>query len=137
MNIALKRTAVAAAVIASLFVLGTQAGRAQVGSTSPVAFAGSSIAGSMDDSDRLRTTRAMETSPTGEQTSWRNSETGNSYSVTVTRTFEVAIGFCRDFNAVGEIKGSKETARGTACRRGDGSWNLQARTSSAQSGRSP
>ena len=140
MSVALKRTAASAAIIVSLFVLGTQAGLSQersgasAGSSLPSAFAGSSIASSMDDADRLRTTRAMEISPTGEQTSWRNSDTGNSYSVKPTRSYSGDVGPCREFEAAGEIQGRKETVRGTACRRGDGQWNLQARTTAAQSG---
>lgn len=133
MDFALKRTAAAAAVIATLLVFGTQAGRGQESyapgvKTTSEAFAESLVARSMDDSDLLLTTRAMESSSTGDVTSWRNSNTGNSYSVTATRSYRAAIGPCRDFDAVGEIQGHKEVARGTACRRGDGSWNLQVKS---------
>ena len=139
MSAALKRTAMAAAVV-TLFMLGTQGAIAQqrsgasAGSSMPSAFAGSALASAMEDSDRLSLTRAMDTLATGDQVSWRNDQTGNSYTVKASRWFSGNSGACREFDATGEIKGNKEAAHGTACKRGDGTWNLMAKTTAAQSG---
>jgi len=140
MSVALKRTAAAAAVSLTLFVLGTQVGLGQqpngasAGSSLPSAFAGSAVSGAMDDADRLSLTRAMDTLATGDQTSWRNSQSGNNYTVKASRWFSGDSGGCREFDVIGELKAGKETAHGTACKRGDGTWNLQARTTAARSG---
>lgn len=88
------------------------------------AFLGSAIGKSMDDTDHVRTTRALETGRTGTATSWRNPDSGNSYTVTPTRTYETAGGPCREFTTVGDIGGRSQTVYGTACRQPDGSWKM-------------
>lgn len=109
-------------------VLGHQIGSgsgktlATVGGAALGAFAGSRIGRSMDRDDQRKAAQAMETSPDRQTSSWRNPNTGQSYSVTPDRTYEGADGPCRDFETITEIDGRKEKVRGTACRQADGSW---------------
>ena len=109
-------------------VLGAQIGHgsgrtaATIAGAALGAFLGSAVGKSMDRTDQLATARALETSPTGRPTAWRNPDTGHSYSVTPTRTYETASGPCREFTTNAEIGGRRETVYGTACRQPDGSW---------------
>ena len=51
------------------------------------AMIGGAVGKSMDDTDRLRTTQALENSRTGNASCWRNPDSGSSYRVTPTRTY--------------------------------------------------
>lgn len=83
---------------------------------------GNAIGRNMDDTDRLKTAQALETSRTGAPVSWRNPDTGYSYTVVPTRTYEVAGGPCREYTMDTVIGGRAEKVYGTACRQPDGSW---------------
>lgn len=85
---------------------------------------GGSIGRSMDEQDRMRTARALEYSPTGQPTSWRNPDNGYQYTVTPTQTYDTNSGVCRDFTTVGVIDGQRETVKGKACRQPDGTWKM-------------
>jgi surface antigen len=109
-------------------VLGAQIGHGS-GSTAATiagaalgAFLGSSIGKSMDRTDQLATAQALELSQSDRPTVWRNPDTGYTYSVTPTRTYETASGPCREFTTIGQIGGRNETVYGTACRQRDGTW---------------
>jgi surface antigen len=95
---------------------------ATIGGAALGAYAGSRIGRSMDREDQRKAAQALETSPDQRASSWRNPNTGQSYSVTPKRTYEGADGPCRDFETTTELDGRKETVRGTACRQADGSW---------------
>jgi surface antigen len=86
---------------------------------------GGSIGRSMDDTDRLKTARTLETVRTGVPSRWRNPDTGNTYSVTPTRTYETAAGPCREYAIDAMIGGRPDKLYGTACRQPDGSWRVQ------------
>ena len=109
-------------------VLGAQVGggRGQtvaiVAGTLAGAYLGSRIGKSMDEKDRMKAAQALETAPTGAPTSWRNPDTGATYTVTPTRTYQTASGPCREFTTKGVIDGKSEDVKGTACRQPDGSW---------------
>lgn len=109
-------------------VLGAQIGHgsgravATVGGAALGAFLGSAGGKSMDRTDQLATARALETTQTGKASVWRNRDTGLSYSVTPTRTYETASGPFREFTTNPDIGGRRETVYGTACRQADGSW---------------
>jgi surface antigen len=112
-------------------VLGSQVGSGE-GRTAAIiigSLAGAAIGGnvgrSMDDTDRLKTAQTLETVRTGVSTSWQNPDTGNSYTVTPTRTYETASGPCREYSIDGQIGGKAEQITGTACRQADGSWKAQ------------
>ena len=91
--------------------------------------AGSAIGGSigrtMDSVDRANTAGALETVRTGVSSRWSNPDSGVSYAVTPTRTFETSTGPCREYTIDVMIGAQEETAYGTACRQGDGSWMVQ------------
>jgi surface antigen len=86
---------------------------------------GGSIGRSMDELDRLRTAQSLEAVRTGVSSSWRNPDTGNQYTVTPTRTYELASGPCREYTIDALIGGRPEKVYGTACRQPDGSWKIQ------------
>lgn len=94
------------------------------------AFLGSEVGASLDRADRLAmertTTGALETQPTGSTSSWRNPDSGNSGTVTPTRTYGTGTGApCREFTQTVTIGGQTEEAYGTACRQADGSWKIR------------
>ena len=95
---------------------------ATIGGAAVGAFLGSHVGRKMDRADQLRTTEALETSRDGRATTWRNSDTGQRYSVTPTRTYESASARCRDFTTVTSMDGREEVVHGTACRQPDGTW---------------
>jgi surface antigen len=109
-------------------VLGHQVGNgsgktvATIGGAALGAFIGSGIGRNMDRDDQRKVTQTLETSPDNRAITWRNPNTGQSYSVTPTRTYESASGPCRDFNTTAMIDGREEVVQGTACRQPDGSW---------------
>lgn len=86
---------------------------------------GGLIGKSMDESDRRRTARALETLPTGRASRWVNPDSGASYVVTPTRTYERRDGPCRDYTVDAMIAGRPDRVVGTACRQPDGSWRVQ------------
>jgi surface antigen len=86
------------------------------------AYLGGNVGRSMDETDRLKTHRTLEATPTGQNSTWQNPDTGNRYDVTPTRTYEDAGRPCREYTTEAWIEGKRETVRGTACREPDGSW---------------
>jgi len=86
------------------------------------AYLGGNVGRSMDEVDRMRTHQVLEATPTGQSTTWRNPDTGHTYEVTPTRTYEETGRPCREYTTEAWIEGRRETLRGTACREPDGSW---------------
>lgn len=86
---------------------------------------GGSVGRSMDEQDRIKTANALETVRTGVPSTWRNPDSGNTYTVTPTSTYDTAAGPCREYTVDAMIGGKKETVVGTACRQADGSWKTQ------------
>lgn len=86
---------------------------------------GNAVGRSMDQTDRLRTAHALETTPTGAPVHWRNPDTGSEYTVVPTRTYASAQGPCREYTMDAVIGGRAEKVYGTACRQDDGSWQSQ------------
>ena len=86
---------------------------------------GGSIGKSMDDTDRLKMARSLETGRTDVPTTWRNPDTNNNYTVTPTRTYKANTGPCREYIVDAIIGGKKEKIYGKACRQSDGSWKVQ------------
>ena len=97
---------------------------ATIGGAAVGAFVGSHVGRKMDRADQLRTAEALETSRDGRATMWRNSDSGQRYAVTPTRTYEGASGRCRDFTTVTSMDGREEVVHGTACRQPDGTWKV-------------
>lgn len=90
----------------------------------PGAGPGSVAARAMDKSDRRQAARALESVPLGRSANWHNRETGDSFVLTPTRTFERLGTVCRDFTVRAVVGGRADTALGSACRQDDGSWHM-------------
>ena len=90
--------------------------------------AGVEIGRSMDEVDRLKNDRAVQTAtaaPIGETITWNNPDSGNSGAVTPTRDGTASSGeYCREFQQTVTIGGKTEEAYGIACRKPDGSWEI-------------
>ena len=90
---------------------------------------GGSLGRDLDQADRMAASRsthtALETLPTGQQTAWRNPDSGNSGWVVPTRTWQPEPGrHCREFQTAIIVGGRQESGYGTACRQPDGSWKV-------------
>lgn len=85
---------------------------------------GQTIGRYMDEQDRIRTSMILENNRSNESSSWRNPDTNYDYTVTPTRTYEVAAGPCREFTVNAKVGGKTEQVYGTACRQQDGSWKI-------------
>ncbi len=69
---------------------------------------------------------SLENSRTGQTSSWSNPDSGNSGTITPTRTFQNANGqYCREYQQEVTVAGETQKAYGTACRRPDGQWQIQ------------
>lgn len=84
---------------------------------------GGNVGRSMDESDRLKTSHALENVRTGVPSRWINPDTHNQYTVVPTRTYDATSGApCREYTVDAVIGGRLEKVIGTACRQADGSW---------------
>jgi surface antigen len=86
------------------------------------AIIGGNIGARMDRQDQLNSQRALETYEDNRASSWTNPNSGNSYTVTPTNTYETANGPCREYTTEAVVGGKPETIYGRACRQSDGSW---------------
>jgi surface antigen len=95
--------------------LGTMAG----------AFLGGSIGKSMDDVDRMKMQRALESNSVGQPAYWTNANTGTNYTVVPVKNVTVQGNkYCREYRTTAVIGGKSEQVYGKACRQPDGSWKL-------------
>ena len=113
-------------------LLGNQVGGHGAGRTAAIiagSLAGAAIGGaigqSMDTTDRMNTSAALENVRTGVPSSWHNPDTGNQYTVVPTNTYETSAGPCREYTIDGMVGGKREKIYGTACRQPDGTWKVQ------------
>lgn len=93
------------------------------------ALLGSEVGKSLDRADQAYANqtdqRAFETAPTGQSSAWRNPDSGNSGTITPTRTYQTNSGqYCREFQQTITVGGQTQSAYGTACRQPDGSWRI-------------
>jgi surface antigen len=93
------------------------------------ALLGSEVGKSLDRADQQymsqTTQRTLESAPTGTAASWRNPDSGNSGTVTPTRTYQRSTGeYCREYTQTVRVGGKTEEAYGTACRQPDGTWKV-------------
>jgi len=86
---------------------------------------GGEIGAYMDEQDRTRANRVLETTRTHHTGAWRNPDTGYKFAVTPTRTYSVSAGPCREYQINAEIGGRTRQIYGTACRQPDGSWKIR------------
>lgn len=88
---------------------------------------GQEIGRSLDRADRIAMGQnaqySLEHTRSNETTRWDNPDSGNSGSLTPTRTYQQASGqYCREYRQTVMIGGQHQEAYGTACRQPDGSW---------------
>ena len=92
------------------------------------AYAGGEIGRGLDENDRRMSQQtaqlALENNQTGQESSWRNPDTGHSGTSTPTRTYNSNGQDCREFESTVYVEGKSETASGRACRNEDGSWTV-------------
>jgi surface antigen len=86
---------------------------------------GGNVGRTMDEADRLKLSHSLETVRTGVSTRWHNPDTGNSYTVVPTRTYQEGAQPCREYQLDATIGGKKEEVYGIACRTADGSWKVK------------
>jgi surface antigen len=127
------------AVLGSLIGAGAGAGIAAAAGAGGGWIAGASIMGALlggaignrlDARDKRMAAeaaqRAFEQNQAGQASVWRNPDSGNSGSITPTRTYQLANGqYCREYQQTITIGGQPHQAYGTACRQPDGSWRIQ------------
>ena len=93
------------------------------------AFFGSEVGRSLDRADAAHASQAqyqaLEYTPSGYSTSWRNPDTGHHGSVTPIETYQSFDGgYCREFQHDAQIGGRTRSVYGTACRTPDGQWQV-------------
>lgn len=93
------------------------------------ALLGTSIGRSLDKADRLHVAQtagtALEQNQTGQQSSWSNPDSGNSGSITPTRTTYNTTGQpCREYQQTIVVGGKTQSGYGTACRDANGDWRI-------------
>ena len=92
------------------------------------AYVGNSIGQSLDRADMAYYNRAADqahSSPIGQTINWQNPESGNRGSITPLRQGTSSSGAtCREYQQTIVVDGRAETAKGTACRNADGTWQL-------------
>ena len=70
--------------------------------------------------------RAFESNRAGQASVWSNPDSGNSGSITPTRTYQIANGqYCREYQQTIVVGGERNQAYGTACRQADGTWTIK------------
>ena len=78
-----------------------------------------------DLSDVRAAQNALETTPAGQTSIWRNPVNGHWGTVTPSRTFQDASGrYCRDYRQTVTVDGQEHQGNGTACRETDGAWRI-------------
>jgi surface antigen len=117
--------AVVGGVVGSTIGGGTGRTVAIIAGTVAGAVIGGKIGSKMDEADKLKAAQALEATPTGRHTSWKNPDSGAQYTMTPTRTYDAGGTPCRDFTVDANIDGKAETVKGTACRQSDGSWKTK------------
>jgi surface antigen len=71
--------------------------------------------------------QAFENGRVGQATAWTNPDTGNSGTITPTRTKQLADGqYCREYKQTIVVGGEQHQTYGTACRQPDGTWKTEA-----------
>lgn len=109
---------------------GSAIGRGDFGSVVAGALIGGIIGGaigaSLDEQDKRRAIeaeyQALEYGRSGAPTQWRNPDSGRYGTVVPGPAFQRSGNNCREYTHTIYIEGRPQTARGTACRNPDGTW---------------
>lgn len=92
------------------------------------AMLGGDIGRAYDERDAATHAHVLETVPTGQTRAWTNPDSGKRYEVTPTHTRHSARTgkYCREFILKdATVAGRNQQVYGTACRRPDGTWEMQ------------
>ena len=94
------------------------------------AWIGNEVGTSLDNADKAAMKQssqyALEATKTGHTSNWSNPDSGNSGTVTPTKTYQTAQGeYCREYQQTVTVAGKTQEAYGTACRQPDGSWKVR------------
>ncbi|WP_404364347.1 glycine zipper domain-containing protein [Marinobacter sp.] len=84
---------------------------------------GREVGEELDQRDRRKMGQALENNPTGRTTTWQNPDTGRSFNFTPTQTYTGGERPCREFRM--NVEGQQEDLTGLACRRPDGTWEVE------------
>ena len=88
---------------------------------------GNRIGASLDAEDQARAyaaqMQALESGQSGAAVPWRNPDTGRYGTVVPGPAYQQGADTCRQFTHTIYVDGRPQTARGTACRNPDGTWN--------------
>ena len=83
----------------------------------------SAIGARMDMVDHNCVGRILEFAPDSRRVYWRSQDSGVTYAVVPTRTFQDSLGaYCREFHTSANNGSSLQQSHGLACRRSDGAW---------------
>ena len=90
---------------------------------------GRSVGADLDELDRMKAAKttqdSLEYGKTGTTSTWSNPDSGNSGSVTPSRSYQTTEDQpCREYTSTVTIDGKTEEAVGTACREPDGTWRI-------------
>ena len=86
------------------------------------------VGNEMDKYDRQELNQTYETAPSGQASSWKNPDSGNSYQVTPQPAYYPPTQpdkVCRKAEILATIDGKTEKTYTTACRNSAGQWELQ------------
>ena len=127
------------AMLGGLLGAGAGAGIAALAGGGPGAIVGAAVGGALiggfvghklDNRDKQLAAqaaqRAFGQNQAGQPSVWNNPDSGNSGSITPTKTYQIASGqYCRQYQQTIVIGGEQQQAYGTACRQPDGTWQIQ------------
>ena len=82
------------------------------------------IGNEWDKYDQQHVSNVLETSPSGQTTSWHNPDTNNYYEATPQPAYEKQGKLYRDVKLHGVVDGREETIKAKAYRNPDGTWTL-------------
>lgn len=93
------------------------------------AYLGNQIGTSLDSADMAQynstSQRALETAQPGQSLPWKNSQSGNSGTITPSKPYKANDGrYCREFTQKIVVAGKTQQGHGTACREPDGTWQI-------------
>jgi len=94
------------------------------------AYVGNQIGESLDNADKAAMQQSaqysLESTKVGAISKWSNPDSGNSGSITPTKTYKASTGeYCREYQQTVTVGGKTEEAFGTACRQPDGAWQVK------------
>lgn len=113
------------AVLGSTIGKGSGRDAAMIGGAILGMLSGYSIGQNLDQGDLACTGYALQRVPDGQSVRWQNPDSGRSYNVVPTNSWQNAQGrYCREYSATANIGGKLQKTFGTACRQSDGSWQI-------------